>query len=230
MAVKIRFPDAHPETDSVDGGAAAVYTPGQPVVGATWDTAHDSPGTEATVSDSNSIGDTMIRAYSVTDKYDIWRRQIVVFNNPGLSAGDTITAVTVQWANVSVDNDFGGSVTLDTAAPASNTEIVAGDYNSFGGVKQTDTDLVLGSMSTGLNNLNTITLNATGRGNTPKGAVSKWMWRIVSDFDDSPVTWASGEQDQSRMYTADEAESGDQRPRINITYTPAPFTPRAIMF
>ena len=95
MAVKIRFPDAHPETDSVDGGAAAVYTPGQPVVGATWDTAHDSPGTEASVADTHYIGDAMIRAFTVTDEYDVWRRQIVLFNNPGLSAGDTITAVTV---------------------------------------------------------------------------------------------------------------------------------------
>ena len=157
-------------------------------------------------------------------------RALIVFNSPGLSVGDTITAVTVQWINQSVTAQFSGSITFDTSAPASNTEIAAGDYNSFGGVRQIDSDIALTSLSTGNNNLNTFTLNATGRGNTPKNAVSKWMWRLASDFDDAPVTWAYEVQDQMRMSTADEAESGDQRPRINITYTPAPFTPRVIMF
>lgn len=227
MTVTVENPDAHPESNSVDGGAA--YS-GIGTGGGTWDTAHDSGGTEATITDTHVLSDVMIRAISgITDYYDQWRRALVLFNDPEIPAGDVISAVTVQWINQSVTNQFSGSITFDTSNPASNTTIAAGDYDSFGGVRQTDTDIALSSLSTGNGNLNTLTLNATGRGNTPKDAISKWMWRLVSDFDDSPVTWASSEMDQMRMRTADEAESGDQRPRINITHI-STFTPKVIMF
>jgi hypothetical protein len=226
MTVTTKYPDAHPEDSSVDGGAAAnsVATSGD-----TWQNMHDRSGDEATVADNNAVSDTMIRAHSNTNKYDIWRRAIVVFDPPGISAGDTITAVTIQWINQSVTHQFSGSINIVPTTTASVTEINAGDYDGGSTVRQVDSDILLSNLNTGNNNLNTFTLNSTGVGNTSKDAVSKWMFRLKDDIDDDETTWIFEEQDQFRMLTADEAESGDQRPRINITHATA-FTPKVIMF
>ena len=71
MTVVVRFPDADPETNSVDGGAASWNAYGN-----TWDQAHDSGGDQATIASDHVLSDCMIRAFSQTNKYDLWRSSI----------------------------------------------------------------------------------------------------------------------------------------------------------
>ena len=226
MTVTTVYPDAHVESNSVDGAVNAFTN-----VDTDWTDLVTSAGDAPVFSDSavkfNIAG---WDERSTSNKWRTLERAIVVFNNPSIDAGDTITAATISgYGNYKGTNAGDPTCKIYSSNPASDTAIVAGDYDSLGSTSFTDTTLLGSNLD--LSDFNDWVLNSNGLANINKDAVSKFGFRDATyDVANSAPTHVGGQPDTNiRIWSADEDQSGDRRPKLVITHA-LPFTPKVIMF
>jgi len=217
------FPDANPETTSVDGVIERVVTE------ETWATISGAAdGTGAGDLDS-SHEIRILSGPTTADRWNRIARGISLFDTASLPDGDDIDSATVEFVLISpITNDFTDSLSLVLSTPASNTAIVTGDYDQLGTVKQA-TDVTLASLTADSATFNVMTLNATGRGNITKTGVSKFGFRMAKDDATGP-TWVASKNSLITMASAEEVLAGDKRPKLVVTHTTPPFIPRAVVF
>jgi len=159
-----------------------------------WNLAHDSTSASSITRNSNTY------AYTSSD-YEI-ARVLVVYNTSALGDTDIIdSAVISSYANVITDTDNDGLdyISVVGSYPASNTEIVAGDYDQVGDAidnptKVSDDDKDLTSIGTGWKNW---TLNASGLALISKTGYSRFGFREGHDIEDSPVSGFNSFQNYS---------------------------------
>jgi hypothetical protein len=133
---------------------------------------------------------TVVHATSTTNCYDQNYRAFFGFDTSSLTADAIITAATFTVYLIPNSDTGGGSVlNLTGYSPASNTNIVKGDYDSFDDIKRTN-GLAYSSISA--NAYNTFTLNASGLSYIKKTGVTNFMMRLEIDIDNSSLSWASG--------------------------------------
>lgn len=214
MTVSTIYPDANPETSSVDGYATETTN-------GTWATVRAAAGDSADA--SGALIDLNI--YYDAGAYDVWSRAGFVFDAADeLGDLDTISAAKVQYVATAVSDSWTDSVSLVTWAPASETNIVAGDYDSFdlSGTKQA-TDVLLSNITADSSTLNDLTLNATGRGNISKTVRTLFGIIFTSDADNSaPGAPSNGEESRVQIATADTGLGAEKRPRLEVTHTAPP--------
>ncbi len=210
MAVLTVYPDAHPESTSVDGNAARFVGGGE-----AWATIRSSAGTEK--NDFATVHATQLRCDGNTDKYDFHSRLILLFDTSSLGAGATIDAATFEIVVDSKTDDFTDSISLVTSTPASNTAIENADYGQLGTTKQA-ADVTVASITADDATYNAWTLNATGEGNISLTSITKFGMRCTIDNDDTEPTWSAGDQTFVQSRTAD--HTGDLAPKLVIVYTP----------
>jgi hypothetical protein len=226
MTVTTVYPDAHVESNSVDGAVNA-FTEAD----TDWTDLVNSAGDAPVFSDSAVKFN--IAGWDERPASNKWRtieRSIVVFNDPAIDVGDTITsAVLSGYGNQAATAAGNPTVNIYSSAPASNTAIVAGDYDSLGSTAFADTGILGSTLST--SGFNDWVLNSAGLANINKNAVSKFGFRDATyDVPDSAPTHVGGQPDTNiRIWSADEDQSGDRRPKLAITHGLA-FTPKVIMF
>lgn len=140
------YPDPHPETTTVDGEAYQSYASGS---GVDWATIIAAPGSTS----SDAVTGTEIIYISgdtVTDRWDWLQRAFFLFDISSL-AGNTISAVTFSLYGYG-KADYGTAIMPDisvySSAPASNTAIVAGDFDSIGNDAYCDTPITFADFST----------------------------------------------------------------------------------
>lgn len=210
------YPDPHTESTSVDGYAGATGSQ-------TWASIRGAAGNEASDA-GNADCCVILRSSSTTNEWDLERRLITLFDTSAIDDTDTITAATyslyilnspVAFADVYVD-----SASLVTSAPASNTQVVSGDYDSLGATKQAS-DVTLASI--GLlavaGGYADWTLNGTGLGNISKTAVTKFGLRLTSDCDNVEPTWAAGDQRSQFSQAMAEATGTTTDPKLVVTHS-----------
>ena len=198
-------PNADPESTSVDGRAF------RDAVDEAWATIHDSTGTGAQDS-GGQIQHIYLRSSTTSNQWGNLYRSFYLFDTSPLSAGASISAATLSVWVASVTSQFGGAMGIVTTNPASNTALAAGDYTTFGSVRQAS-DITITSLTT--SSYNDWALNATGLGNISKTSITKFGSRTSFDIDNSPPAWASA---QDSGVTADYAE-GTNDPKLVVTYT-----------
>ena len=191
------YPDADPETTSVDGDVRQSST------GDTFATLRAAAGTSAQPSAANSTCGTL-NATTVSDNYDVLIRFIALFDTSSIPDTDTIDSATLSFHGRSKSDQMGGThgIGIVTSTPASNTDLVAGDYAQLTTTRQA-TDISIASWSTV--GYNDFALNATGLGNISKTGVSKFGSRLSFDIDNSAPTWGSEESVAGGNYAADDA-------------------------
>ena len=229
MTVSTFRSDADPETNSVDSRIQYVDT-----AGVTWATIRGDPGGAPVNADSPSvIAHIQIRCDGNTDKWDVFDRNVHLFDTSSLPDGDDIDSATFEVvgdAGNAKSDSFTSSVALVTTTPASNTDIVADDYDQFGTADQA-TRITIDNIVVDDSTFNQFTLNSTGRGNIAKAGVTKFGIRISDDADDVEPTWASGAKAVVTFHSADEAEGADLRPKLVVTHSTATtFIPKAMVF
>ena len=222
MTVSNFFPDGHPETNTVDGQVRTLSANA-----GVWAAVQGaSTGTDA-YDDVTSIS-VRIRASTTTDEYDRWYRGYFLFDTSTIPDGDTITAATLSFKSNYVGDARTSSLSVGLCNPASDTALVAADWDAITFVKQA-ADIAFSAVTADSSTYNVFTFNATGRGNVNKTGISKFSILITIDMEDDDPGWVSARDDELNIYNAEEAVSGDARPRLQVTHSAVTYIPHILM-
>jgi hypothetical protein len=223
MTVTSFSPEAHPESNSVDGAA-------QQTTNADWDTMRAGVGTGS----NDSAASRPVFITSAGDPtWSGFGRLIFLYDTRGLG-GDSIDSAVNDYTSTSayaITNDFDDSLSLVASAPASTTAVVNGDFDSLGTTKFATADVAVSGIARDDETPFRFTLNAAGLAAIDGGGVTKFGIRTLHDLANTEPSGSSAD-DGTIVYIlqAEEAVAGDQFPVLIVTHTAPPFVPRAIMF
>lgn len=216
MTVTTVYPDPSPETTTVDGMAAEQTD-------AVWATIRAAAGDTAT--DSAAAVSFAYHHYTGSQWGQI-NRGFSLFDTSSIPDTDNIDSAILSYYVTTKDTTNTDSVSVIDTNPASNTVLVAGDYDSLvTGTKQSDTDIALSSISTSA--YNDWTLNATGRGNISKTGVSKFGARLTSDVDNSEPASPSSGWTGINVSQADQTGTTED-PKLAVTHSASTVTYRGM--
>ncbi len=167
--------------------------------------------------DSTETATTQIAATTTTDQWQNIGRSIFLFDTSALPDTDHISSATFDFVATSKIDGLTESISLVTSAPASDTELAVGDFDSFGTTQQA-TDLTIASLTADSSTFNTFTLTETGEGNISKTTTTTLGTMLASDRTNSEPTWSSGATSKVAMATSEETLSGDKRPTLTVTH------------
>lgn len=212
----IFYPDAHPEVTSVDGWVQQRYSFGS---GQDWGVIRAAGGS---LSDDDHILYVDCGPDDGTDKWLKLTRSILLFDTSSLPSGCVITRAVLSLY-ISLKEDPASNkpnINVYSSAPASNTALVAGDYNSLGSVAYSDNPLDYDDVIEDA--YNDLILNAAGRGAVSKTGITKLGLRNAKhDVANVAPTWYDPYPDI--LYAGDtgfDLDSADQvyKPKLTITY------------
>lgn len=206
------------DSDGVAAGTPTLqveWTPASP--GTTWATIRGGAGNN--FDDWNETATTQIVAATTTDQWQNIGKSLFTFDTSALPDADNIDTATFAFVATAVTDSLtpAQSISMVTSAPASDTALAAGDFDSLGTVLQAP-ELTLASLTADSSTFNTFTLNSTGEGNISRTGITKFGTRISGDTSNTEPTWASGAASTVVMVTAEETLSGDKRPVLTVTH------------
>ena len=222
MTVTSFYPDADPESTSVDGLA-------QQTTNANWDTMRAAGGTgHNDTAPSRPVFITSAGAPT----WGGFGRLLFLYDTSSIG-GDSIASAVNDYTASSgplFNDDFTDSLSLVASAPASNTEVINGDFDTLGTTKFATADVALSGITHDDETPFRFTLNAAGLAAIDGGGITKFGIRTLRDLaDNEPSGSSADEQTIVYIHQAEETVSGDQRPVLTVTHSPS-FTPKAIMF
>jgi hypothetical protein len=215
-----KYPDADPETNTMDGKVNLEYDVDTNLY--TWFNLRDaSVGNE--VSDSVAEESYMqIGCDSSSGKFRHLKRSAFLFDTSALTTAAIISAATLSFYGLAAENlkedTAGWALTTDvyTCTPASNTALVLEDYDQFGTTSQTGSPITYASWTASAYNV--FTLDSTGRGNISLSGTTKFALRSVADANNSPPTWYNNLRCWVAGYYADQTGTAND-PKLVVTYT-----------
>jgi hypothetical protein len=162
----------------------------------------------------------IMSAGNVTDRWNNLYRGVALFDTQTLPDGDAIDSAVLGTRGKS-RGQGAGALTLNvyTSAPASDSALVAGDYDSLGTTALSDTGITYAAYSTvGYNNF---ALNATGIAQIDKTGISKFGFRdqTYDATDTAPGTWASTYDSYFHSWPVEETNPTEHRPKLVVTHT-----------
>ena len=160
-----------------------------------------------------------LKATATTGRWERLARTFFNFDTSALPDADNIDSATFEFVATSTADALtpAQSISLVTAAPASNIALVGGDFDSLGTVLQA-TDLTIASLTADSATFNTYTLNETGEGNISRTGITNFAVQLASDFSGTEPTWASGSSASVIFVTSEETLAGDKRPKLTVTH------------
>jgi len=205
------YPDANPETTSVDGSTTRNN------VLDTWAGIREGNGREAAAGNSADYVVYLISS-GTSDRWDTLYRDAFLFDTSSLTDTVTINSATFSLYGTGVKSDaFSQSITLVSSNPNSNTELVSADYPiGRWGSTEFATRLAISSWNTSA--YNDFSLNSNGIANISKTSISKFGTRISADFDNSPPIWQNVASSYARSYFA-ERTGTSQDPKLVVEYS-----------
>jgi hypothetical protein len=226
-------PDAHPETDTVDGyvwrqGVDQIFT-------------DIRTGSGTNSADSTNLIFLAIRASTTAGLYERLYRGITLFDTSSLLAGAVLTVVDydLYYVVASFIDQLNGDAHANSAAvlvqtnPASDTSLTLTDYNNghyldTGSANLGEGDTQANIVIAGDGYTDTITANATGRGLVNLTGITKFGIAKKWDYDDTTtgLTWSSAGFQATWAHSADEV---GKEPKLTVTYTrPVTITPNTL--
>jgi len=206
-----QYPDPHPETNSVDGYVFSNLT------SVSWATLIADAGTGSW--DDALFLELRIQAAKTTNLWSILGRLIAGFSTSSIGINSSIdTAVIAIRGSIKNDSlSIIPDVNVYSASPASNTAIVAGDYDSLGSTAFSTT-ITYAAFSDSV--YNSYSLNANGIANINKAGISNFGFRNAN-YDvaaTAPISWSAGLASYFRVHSADVAGTTSD-PKLVIEYT-----------
>ncbi len=211
------YPDANPETSSVDGYVA------YDSAAVTWSTMIGHGGTHCMDDASYGYG-AIINIYSdsSTDKWEQNNRGIYLFDSSGLPDGAEISAATFSLYGKAKEGNFSSNfpdINVYSSAPASNTDLAAGDYDSLGTTAYCDTAITYNDLNT--SGYNDFAFNATGLAAISKTGVTKiGVSEATHDAGATSPDWEQSKYIQMLLYFAE--KGAGYKPKLVVTYTTGP--------
>lgn len=214
------YPNPHVEVSSVDG-----YVRYLDAGGLDWNTLQGAEtGDVALPSEAVCIA-WQIEANGITDKWAAISRFVCLFDTSGLPDACIITAAVLSLYGQGTVLDpasWGCEVAIYSSNPASNTDLVVGDYDCLGTTIYSNA-ISVGSWNTA--GYNDFTLNSAGRATISKTGVSKFGSREVNyDAPDSEPAWSASANAYATIYAAEQGGTGSD-PKLVVTYTEPPDPP-----
>lgn len=209
------FPDADPETATVDGHARQDGS-----AGPTWAGMRNGAGNDH--NDTSTTFVVMIQGDTDTHAWDDFRRGFALFDTSPIGS-NVPSAATLSFVVTTVNNPFSDSIVICAGTPDSNTDLVNTDYaNSHFGTtnfgEKTYASLVADSST-----YNNIALNASGIAAISKTGISKFGFRSKADFDNAePMSGASGGASCRINVRSAEAAGTGGDPKLVVTHAAAP--------
>lgn len=205
------YPDADPESATVDGYAYHYSD------WSSWSAMLAAAGNAADDSGSQSEH-IKILSRAETDHWFWIHRCIYLFDTSVLGSGASISAATFSlrgWLK-----QDGLSCTPDmnvySSDPASNTGVVAGDYDCLGSTAFCDTPITYAAFNT--SGWNDMAFNATGLAAINKTGITKLGTRNANyDVAGTEPNWVASSSSNLRCYWAEAGEG--YQPKLVVTYT-----------
>lgn len=208
-------PDAHVETNTVDGFARGTDTTGA------WGT--NTGGAGVAADDSGTTMECGVRGGGAVGWKSL-RRAIFLFN-VSLPAGAEVTAARLRLYPTAVDTTLENlSTVLVSPSPASNTALVASDFNRASwSLTALSSTKALGS--TTINQYNDWSLNASGLALIMNGVVKLGLMLENDRANSAPTNLTDNAWARITMVTADDLLGVANPPILEVTYTIA-FSPK----
>jgi len=203
------YPDSGTGATTVDGRVRRIS------VNETLSVIRSGVGTNALPSETDSYMN--MYASTTTNQFTQLDKYICLFDTSTLTSVAIISAGVLSLNGFGKTNGLSGSPELDIVSsnPASNNTLVTGDYSTLG-------TTVFGSVtyaSWSSSAYNDFTLDATGRNNISKTAISKFGARFNWDTDNNFTgTWANSAGLELHFRNADTAGTTSD-PKLVVTYT-----------
>ncbi len=203
------YPDAHPETTSVDG-LLARNGPND-----TWANARGGNGTSAddTTADSWNV---CLGTLTLANNWYYFYRAIFTFDTSALPDAAIISAAVLSIYGTSKYDDSSWALAfgLVQGISASNTALAASDFQANTYTTRFATDISYAGYS--ITGYNDFTLNATGKAAISKTGVSKFCLKHSADIDNVAPTWAAGRTFGAHNYMAEQGTG--YKPKLVVTY------------
>jgi len=202
------YPDANPETYTVDGQVRGTASSWAAVISASSGDNVQSSIEAGLICSARKASDTL---------YYNWRG-FYLFSTSSLPSGVNISTAKLSFAGTGYTTiaDDSGSIEIVSANPASNTDLVASDYSCVGNTSFSS--LTFDSFGYTNNVYNDFVLNSSGINNITT-SVSKFAGRWSGDLNGTAPTG----NNQMRCYNAD---TSNNKPKLTVTYTlPANLIP-----
>lgn len=205
------YPDANPETNSVDGG--------------TWlvDSSTDRAWSTIRSAGANNVSDSATTIvvggyFCSTTSNQFWGlyRSFFLFNTSSIGATGAITAATLSLFGSSKQNTAGGNFNTNiySSNPASNTSLSTSDHGSLG-TTAFSSNIAYNSWNASA--YNSFALNSSGIAAISKTGITKFGGRTANDAENVAPTWASFGNANIQCYSADQSGTGND-PRLSVTY------------
>lgn len=201
------YPDPHTETSTVDGYLSQVTN-------VSWADGHDAATADNAYDDL-----TNLEIYTGRTSTGNWafKRGVFLFDTSSVGS-DTISSANLDLYNIiskinQVDDGL-DYLAVVSSAPASNTALVVGDFDSFGTTEFSD-QRDLGGMT--LSTTETYTFNASGIAAINGSGISKFGVREGHDITDTPVPTSGS--NINRIYV--EPAEGTNDPALTIVHAAA---------
>jgi hypothetical protein len=209
------YPDADPETSSVDGRVQQAST------NIAWGTLVGAAGSQAYPSEASS--DIRFLAGSTTDLWDRIYRLITLFDTSNLPDTASISAATLSLHGKAGKTDgclATPTVNVYSSNPANNNNLVAADYATLGTTAFCDSPIAYADwVEGGTANIyyNDFALNASGIAAISTIGVSKFGFRFNYDATSTAPNWVSVGSTLISVYTTEKG-AGFQ-PKLVVTYS-----------
>ena len=209
------YPDADPESATVDGYAEATGT------NQVFSTLRGASGTGS--GDTDTSFHVRLTAGTTTDRFALIRRGFFLFDTRSIASGDTISSVTLSLFLQGRSSGLGApDLDIVTSSPASNTALANSDYGNIGSTPLAS----LAYASHTLSAYNDYTLSV---GDVVKAGITKLGARLSWDTDNSFTgTWASGAATYYALRCADNAGTTND-PKLVVVYSAAAASRRVML-
>ena len=214
FATLTAYPDANPETTSVDGQATHDYGPG---LGQTWAIIIAAVGTGAADS-ATTHSMPFFQSDSGTGNWKQLGRGIALFDTSSLTAAAIISAAIQSFYGSAKADALGitPDANIVSSAPASNTALATGDFDSLGAAAWCDTAVTYANwLITGYNDF---AYNATGLAGISKTGITKTGIRNANyDISGTPPAWSASLVSRLVWISADTAGTTTD-PKLVVTF------------
>jgi hypothetical protein len=202
------YPDPSAETTTVDGHSADDTN-------GTWNNLiRVEPGDES--SDNTATISNFLQAHSTTNVWSYNARTFYLFDTSAIGDSDSIGIAKLARVHTSKTDNFDLELNVVASAPASNTAIVNGDYDSVS-FTAFATSIDLTSITANSATYTEWTLNTDGKSAISKTGVSKFAIIWEEDRADTEPTWVTNTNGIAVSYTADQTGTTTD-PVLLVTY------------
>jgi len=206
------YPDASPETSSVDGTVLCTTS-------GSWATVIAGPGVYK--EDAAAIGELWTLSLTVSNTYQYHRQMFFGFDTSSIGAGQAVDSavLNLKLYNTSSSGGLGLSSQIYATTPASNTALANSDYMAFGSTPLTDTARGVSSESFTISWV-ARTLNLDGRNAVDMEGVTNLGMDFTVAHEGGSPTWASSHSSQLSVQMAENGgTAGD--PYLTVTHSAA---------